>query len=676
MKKYILISFSLILIGQTFSTPYITPEQWESYHRPAIIGFTPPQIDYENLKSRLHFLTDDQYAYLFEYIQICDFLAQWQVSDTASPDFGGMIEGESGDLVNIIQTDNTQEAIRVWSHYAHETGDLLRFQDNIAAAWLYTMNFPAYSEEGETDYYRVHNCGWALVAQMEYQDVYGDSSFRNYADSCAQYIITHRLSFTQGAPFYQQLHPLVTGWAAGTLYKYGNYTGEQVYVDSAMVLGEAVRLWIEEDPSRLSQNEVWAMSGGTAMWGVVNSVFQEDTVSAIEWLQQYVPYMDVFAGPGEWNNSWNIWYAHAYHDIYNLTADSLHLANAVFLVDTLLFQDTDEDGGIPAGTADPDTMDQTWVSCYTNYMGIEKILSYLPSIDVGIMAFNFPLQNVPVSVNDSLCFSVIPANYGTEPVSTVDVSLNISTLFSASGVGNLSTFGLDTVSLYPYWQPEAAGIYNAIAYTSHPDDPNYENDSLHIEIDVRGDGELFGEIVDASTGDPVGCELFFYHQQVSGDIPLDSTMTDENGFYQIELMAGMYNIEIVPNAPYNVHNYDSIEIVQGEAVEFNASFNAAPILLVDDDGGDWYESYFFTGLDETGFEYYYHSIDDYITFPDLPQLFPIVIWFTGDDDEQTLTWVDKFSLEGFMEGGGYLIITGQNIGDDLGADDLFITIFS
>ena len=50
-----------------------------------------------------------RFNYLERVKLTCDFVARYQVSDSLSPDFGGIIEAEH--MPTTIETDNTQEAI-------------------------------------------------------------------------------------------------------------------------------------------------------------------------------------------------------------------------------------------------------------------------------------------------------------------------------------------------------------------------------------------------------------------------------------------------------------------------------------------------------------------------------------------------------------------------------------
>ena len=247
--------------------------------------------------------------------QIAQFMANWQVSDPNSPDFGGMIEAESGGLGGVIQTDNTQEAIVVWSQYGYITGDTTTYSQNIDAAWQYIMNYPAYNEEGGSDeYYRDHNCAWATWGVQWYEMVYNDTTYRWYGDSCAVYMAEHPLIvFTPGT----NRNAFVMGWMAGNLYHYANYRNNTAFKDSSLSLGNKVLNWSIADPINNLSDYTWAMSSGTSVWGLFNSVFLEDSLAGINWIQNYAQYLpDYFdnqaGGDYVWDSSWNVALLNAY----------------------------------------------------------------------------------------------------------------------------------------------------------------------------------------------------------------------------------------------------------------------------------------------------------------------------------------------------------------------------
>jgi hypothetical protein len=605
----------------------------------------------------------DEYALLFEYVQICDFLTVMQEMNPASPDFGGMHEGETPDLWAIVETDNTQEAIRVWSGYGDLSGDLETFRQNVEAAWAYTLENPAYDEEGtESDYYRVHNCGWALVAEAEYRQVYGDSSYLWYADSCAQYIMAHRLGYTGYPYFYNSLHPLVEGWASGSLYDYGVEWSSSSAVSHALLVGSDVQTWIEANPNRLNSNEVWALCGGTALWGVCRSVFADNPAMGQTWLPQYLPYMDTYASYGEWNNSWNVWYAHAYHASAAILEDSLYTGLAFALVDTLLDSDTDNDGGIVATSSNPATMDQSWVSCYLDWMGLEPLILQSPTLDVAAFGFLLPDSTLPVAQGEFYDVRVIVANSGIQEFGNVNVS--ISGAFTALASTYLDFGDVDTVSVGT-WTPSQIGEAQLTMVLS-PGGQNATNDTAFVQYSVLGRGIIVGAITDQATAQGLTADLAFYHDAFPPDEPLYMAATDpQTGFYAISVMEGIYRIVVDPAIPYTDREQDDLVVAAGDTATVDFELMPAPILLVDDDGGANYENYFAPDLSAGGYDAYDWDADILGSPQAELNLFPALVWFTANEIDSALTPTEQAHLTQFMDAGGSLLLTGQNIAQSL-----------
>lgn len=318
--------------------------------------------------------------YMEHYALLAGFLQVHQVWDPGGPDHGGMREGEH--LPNIIETDNTAEAIWVWSHYYELTGDN-QYYPNVEAAWEYVMAHPAYNEEGPAPgpyaYYKVYNCAWALASEVKYRHVYGDDSFVWYSDTCATFVIAYPLDVHAGAP-YSQLNGPVLGWAVGSLYAYGEDVGSEPYKAGAAVLGDTVRTWIEELPLRLTI-KYWAMSGGAPLWGVLNSYYRAYPEGTVDWATEYAPYLDTEVYSGTFQNAYRGWYALGHDAAWEATADTTYKRFHVHYADTLVANDGDLDGGIPGSDPEPDTQDQSWVSNYLGYMGLDILL---PVGDVAI----------------------------------------------------------------------------------------------------------------------------------------------------------------------------------------------------------------------------------------------------------------------------------------------------
>ena len=652
----------------SFATPYWTAQDHQRLQGQIIKSPDAQKIS-EIASSRTGAAELDEYALLFEYVQICDFLTVMQEPNPLSPDYGGMHEGETPDLWAIIETDNTQEAIRVWSEYADLSGDLETYRGNIEAAWVYTMNYPAYNEEGaESDYYRVHNCGWALVAEGKYREVYGDTGYLWYADSCAGYIQTHRLSYTGSPGFYDNVHPLVEGWGAGTLYGYGIEQSDSVAVVSALDIGSDVQAWIEASPNRLNSNEVWALCGGTALWGVCRSVFAADTAAGQAWLPQYLPYMDTYASFGEWNNSWNVWYAHAYHASAAVLQNPLYANYAYILVDTLLDSDTDNDGGIVATSTNPPTMDQSWVSCYLDFMGLEPLILQSPALDAAAFGFAAPDSTFPVAQGESYDVAVIVVNSGTQSFGSVNIS--ISGDFTAQASTVLDFADVDTVFM-GLWTPSQIGIAQLTMILS-PGGQNAQNDTARAQYSVLGRGTIQGTVADQSSGDPLSAQLTFYRDGFPPEEPLYQTTTDSTtGEYQLLVMEGNYRIVADPQIPYTDRELTDVEVVAGGISTADFNLLPAPVLLVDDDGGALYENYIAEPLAQANYDAYYWNTQDLGAPLDELNLFQALVWFTGNELDSALTVAERGALASFLDSGCSLFLTGQNIAQGL-AGNLFL----
>lgn len=99
---------------------------------------------------------------------------------------------------------------------------------------------------------------------------------------------------------------------------------------------------------------------------------------------------------------------------------------------------------------------------------------------------------------------------------------------------------------------------------------------------------------------------------------------------------------------------------------FQVIVGQKPILFVDDDGGDFYESYFTYALDSVGFTY---EVWNYQTqgcpHDSILEFYQVVIWSTGDDygtltNPKTLTASDQERLMTYLDNGGRLLLSSQD----------------
>jgi subtilisin family serine protease len=99
-----------------------------------------------------------------------------------------------------------------------------------------------------------------------------------------------------------------------------------------------------------------------------------------------------------------------------------------------------------------------------------------------------------------------------------------------------------------------------------------------------------------------------------------------------------------------------------------------PILLVDDDNGSTYQTYYTAALAALGRSYDTWTVSSQGS-PSAAtlQAHQIVIWFTGNDYSTTLTSTDESNLAAYLNGGGKLFITGQDIGYDISTGSFYAT---
>jgi hypothetical protein len=424
--------------------------------------------------------------WLLELDRTVHFLDTWQYRGVGS-NFGGMIEAESGPLGGVIQTDNTLEAIWVWSHYKRLTGTT-SYDDNIHDAWTYCQTFPAWLEEGSNGYYRVHNCAWALTTESEYRAATADTGFKAYGRTSAEYIKNTPLFLNQS----QRLNAMVQGWAAGNLFLYADELGHAVWRQKALDYGETMIAWIAVSPATNLSFETWAMSAGTIVWGICNSVFRNDPPRGQQWVQDNGALVDTFQvwynvpnDSYDWDNSWNVAYCNAQFAMGDVSGNPHYTAMGEKLTRKLNAYDSDDDGGIMATTQDPVTIDMSWVSCYLAKFGISRLLGTPAPQDPGILAFTEPADGDTIlwPVGIPIPVRVQASNFGLQSLAGVEV--HVTGPVTASATIDLGFVEVEQVELDPGWVPPAPGLYEFTAYTVHPGDGNTTNDSLTIRVYLR-----------------------------------------------------------------------------------------------------------------------------------------------------------------------------------------------
>jgi len=624
-----------------------------------------------------------RFSYPHELVELAEFWRIWQLVDVDSIEHGGIIEAESGDLREVIQTDNTQEVVWNWAFYTARSGDST-YLENIDSAWVYLGNFPAYLEEisdlggGHTSYYyRVWNSALGLLMTMGLRDNLGDYH-HGYADSCVDVLMNNRLSMDTPWPEIDGLHALVNSFAAGCLYKYGmEYTCLE-YCDTAVSIACAVQEWIDEDTAARMDYVDWAMSSGTILWGMVNSRFAAFPDSLDAWLSTYGVYIpDRFPAPDDydpliWDNSWNIWLANGFRAVWHATGDSSYYIEYREILDELLAQDRDGDGGIPASAAGPDYEDMTWISAYLLLYAMDWVIDSLPELDVGALNPTVYMPKGFATMDDTVYVVAQAAAFGDGAAGDVDFSVYFDwgvLLDTTANLGWGEVCPADTFAI----TPGAEGTHVIEVHTYLADTEPW-NDTARVEFEATAVRNVHGIVSGRDDFSPIEAELSF--SLILGDsiTPFDNAIADTTGYYELDLPCLSFKIEIDPEFPYWREILDSVWIDPFIDNQLDIQLDRADLVIVDDDTGATYEDYYLFAFDTIGATYRLWDRDSIGSVP--PEVGGemrrhTVLWFTGDDSTNTLDSADIAALQYIVDNGGYVILTGQGLCEDLAGNPAF-----
>ena len=638
-------------ISPPFDKVWLTPLGGLTYRNATNLTLSHPRRDLDD--------------YIGKFTLLCDFLTTMQERDPESDDFGGEHEGEGDELWGIIESDNTQEAIRVWCEYALYFDDSDTYEDYVNAAWEYLNNHPAW-EEGPDLFYALHNDGWGIIAEMGYREAYGDDH-QDYGRRCAEDIIDATPDITPDMA--DILMPLVAGWAAGTLYLYGVYEDNADYKNAAVDIAEQVKEWINADSNRLNNNEYWALCGGTAMWGVLNSLGFSDSTTTADWAAEKLENMDVFAGRAGWDNSWNIWYAHAWIAAWSLIGNEDYLNNAITIVDSLLAQDGDGDGGIPATDGDPDDRDQSWVTAYTGWMGLTNLIIILPEFNVAVKALTAPSTDRPWPIGEPLTFSFELQNISYSE--SYDFPFRLRGDIELDTIMMLEGWGVQSLDLIDLWSPADTGLWEFTAYANHPEDGDRSDDTLRFSLEISSVGEVILESL-TEAGEPVSCRFDFYNLEIdTGQVFFSITTSQDSSRVTEHLMVGIYRVAAIPAFPYPKQIYQEVAVTADEPMELISRFRTPPVLLVNNDLDTAYNVYYEEALNAADVNYYRWDSEQLGDISGRTSYFNTVVYFTGDRHLNTLPGNAREELANHIGHGGNLFITGQNIADDLRDEPAF-----
>ncbi len=160
---------------------------------------------------------------------------------------------------------------------------------------------------------------------------------------------------------------------------------------------------------------------------------------------------------------------------------------------------------------------------------------------------------------------------------------------------------------------------------------------------------------------------------ISGELDLTDGYNPLTGYYEAYL-----NISVFTPGIHGMIASVSTGVVVSKIVVFKVSMLNTPILLVDDDGAKSYERYYQEALASLGLEQgiwfdYWNVIDDGSPSSTVLSAYDLVVWFTGNAFSYTLSSVDQANLQSYLDNGGSLFISGQDIGYNIGSSVFYNT---
>ncbi|MGD9379907.1 MAG: T9SS type A sorting domain-containing protein, partial [candidate division WOR-3 bacterium] len=225
------------------------------------------------------------------------------------------------------------------------------------------------------------------------------------------------------------------------------------------------------------------------------------------------------------------------------------------------------------------------------------------------------------------------------------------------------------------WVPGDTGYIDFSAYINYIGDERSSNDSLNATFYVRPLRQLAGNISDTLSGNGVYARVYFQFADDTGAVYFDSTTSDSvTGDFSVHLIDSLYRAVVRARIPYPDMIIEDVYVTPDSISQVDVGTSPADLLIVNRDDQERYAEYYTVCLDTLGITYK-------IWAPSSQGLFPMsridefnndmIIWYTGRAISNTVTAAEQDSLMQFLTDGGMLLITGQNIGEEISASQFY-----
>ncbi|KAA3606897.1 MAG: T9SS C-terminal target domain-containing protein [Calditrichaeota bacterium] len=187
----------------------------------------------------------------------------------------------------------------------------------------------------------------------------------------------------------------------------------------------------------------------------------------------------------------------------------------------------------------------------------------------------------------------------------------------------------------------------------------------NISLIPNSTGTISGTFTD-DLGNSILGEVVVYAETEFGEFEFDFTTTDANGNYSLTLPEENYRIEFLPEFPFLQKELTQISVNSGQNLILDYSGSEASVLLFGADNSSAVDSVYKNLMFETDLDFVLWDLDETPTLPQISELSllaqpSVVVWYSDSKSGDVLSNSQEQFLVDYLNSGGNLLLTGQNI---------------
>lgn len=209
--------------------------------------------------------------------------------------------------------------------------------------------------------------------------------------------------------------------------------------------------------------------------------------------------------------------------------------------------------------------------------------------------------------------------------------------------------------------------YNTTSVTNLPQLQEGIAHDQDIAMNLNATADISGAFTNMQ-GNGVEGDVIVWGITADGEFEYAVESTDTNGNYSVTLPEEDYVLQFIPNFPYPEAFVDQFTVVGGNNVTYDYEDAPATVLIVGADNSAAVDTIYQEIADNVvENDYFYWDLDEQSLIPTQTELSQLsqpsaVIWFTdGKDGGDVLDVNEEQALVDYLNNGGNLILSGQNV---------------